>query len=218
MNSNLTKIIPAIISFIIERDSYVSKTKLLKILYLFDVEYYRVHRTIYTNFDWIYFHLGPWSAEYDKTLEGLLAQDLITKRPSTNPSFDTEFYKTPEYVDLNGIFSNYKDEGILKSVLYTWGEKSTPEILDYVYFKTEPMVRGTRFEKLDFSIIPEQTSIQYKRTSSGKTREELEVFRQKIKERLSARETQKERPATFTPPRYDEEFFEAMEKLEEINS
>ena len=40
--------------------SYFTKTKLLKLLYLFDVEYYRIHRIIFfTGFSWKFYHLGP---------------------------------------------------------------------------------------------------------------------------------------------------------------
>ncbi len=42
MNQALVKLIPAIISAVVERGGYVTKTKLLKLLYLFDVEYYRL--------------------------------------------------------------------------------------------------------------------------------------------------------------------------------
>jgi hypothetical protein len=218
MNIILSKLIPAIVSFIKERDSYASKTKLLKILYLFDVEYYRVHRNVFTGFDWIYYHLGPWTSEYDEVLEGLLAHNLLIMSKSSNPSYDTEFYRTPTFVDLNGIFESYKDESILKNVLYTWGEKSTPEILDHVYFQTEPMLHGKRLEKLDFSTIPEQAPIQYKRTKSGKTKDEIEAFRKKVRDKIQASNPHNERTSAFTPPNYDEEFFEAMERLEEISS
>ena len=34
-------LIPAIVTWIAEHDSYATKTKLLRLLYLFDVEYYR---------------------------------------------------------------------------------------------------------------------------------------------------------------------------------
>lgn len=216
MNPELSKLISAIVSYVNDRDSYVSKTKLLKLLYLFDVEYYRIHRSTYTGFNWKYYHLGPWTAEYDGVLEGLLANQILTMRRSSDPGYDTEFYRSPEHVDVSQLFSSYKDESILKNILYTWGEKATPEILDYVYFQTEPMQHGERNEPLDFRRIEEQLP-QYKRSSSGKKQEEIDAVRQKIKERRAVRTGQQDKAITFTPPKYDEEFFESMEKIEALN-
>jgi hypothetical protein len=56
-------LIQAIVTWIAEHDGYATKTKLLKLLYLFDVEYYRQHRYTFTGFGWKFFHLGPWAAE-----------------------------------------------------------------------------------------------------------------------------------------------------------
>ena len=58
--SSIEKLMIAIVSWAVEQGSYITKTKLLKLLYLFDVEYYRVHRRTFTGFSWKFFHLGPW--------------------------------------------------------------------------------------------------------------------------------------------------------------
>jgi hypothetical protein len=67
------RLFAAIVSFVQERGSYVTKTKLLKLLYLFDVEYFRAHRKIFTGLKWKFFHLGPWAAEYDWSITRLLS-------------------------------------------------------------------------------------------------------------------------------------------------
>jgi hypothetical protein len=66
-------LIPAIVTWIVEHDSSATKTKLLKLLYLLDVEYHRQHRRTFTGFGWKFFHLGPWAAEYDSALSGVVA-------------------------------------------------------------------------------------------------------------------------------------------------
>jgi hypothetical protein len=43
MINPLTELITAIVSYVTERGGYITKTKLLKLLYLFDVEFYRAH-------------------------------------------------------------------------------------------------------------------------------------------------------------------------------
>ena len=81
-------LISAIVTWIAEHDSYATKTKLLKLLYLFDVEYYRQHRCKFTGFGWKFFHLGPWAAEYDPTLSGLLAHGVLSEQRSNSSEYD----------------------------------------------------------------------------------------------------------------------------------
>lgn len=214
MNSNLTKLIPAIVALANERDSYVTKTKLLKLLYLFDVEWYRVHRVTYTEFDWKFHLLGPWTSEYDPTLEILFANENIKKRAGSD-TFDTEFITTDEEVYLNRIFDDSKDSLIFEKVMRTWGNKATPEILDHVYFRTEPMVAATRGENLDFSVVSEQSPTLYSRVRSGKSAGQVAALRQRIDERRESVRKEASK-TTFTPPKYDAEFFEAMDKLESL--
>jgi hypothetical protein len=213
MNENLAKLIPAIVSYVTARDSSISKTKLLKILYLFDIEWYRVHGQTYTGFKWIYHLLGPWTASYDPALEGLLANQILTTRKGS--AFDAQLFETGEDIDLDKLFDSYKDEALLKSVLNTFGEKSTPEILDHVYFRTEPMKDAVRGAVLDFSSVQDQPIPEYKRTSSGATREQIAAARQRITERQKGRARDAKRE--FTPPKYDEEYYDFIEKLEAMN-
>ena len=81
-------LIPAIVTWIADHDSYATKTKLLKLLYLFDVEYYRQHRCTFTGFGWKFFHLGPWATEYDPTLSGLLAHGVLSEQRSNSSEYE----------------------------------------------------------------------------------------------------------------------------------
>src|ERR1700693_6525542 len=91
-------LVAAIITWIDEQDSYVTKTKLLKLLYLFDVEYYRVHRQTFTGFGWKFFHLGPWAAEFDPALEGLVTNGAVLQQRA-NTEVETSFYRSAEPID-----------------------------------------------------------------------------------------------------------------------
>src|SRR5690242_11402495 len=182
MNERVLKLIPALITYVTERDSYVSKTKLLKLLYLFDIEWYRVHRETFTGFDWIFFHLGPWTREYDELLKNLSDNLMIRIKKSTNPSFDTEFLTAPKATEYTELFSSYKDEFILRRILQTWGERSTPEILDYTYFWTEPMKQAERYEPLDFSTIDQTAPETYVRERSSSTMDQIQAARARIVE------------------------------------
>lgn len=212
MNATLSELILAIVSYVTGHGGYITKTKLLKLLYLFDVEFYRAYGRTFTRFQWKYFHLGPWTREFDPLLNGLLSQGELAEHTSERSEFDTKFLRTAESVDLRKPVANYKEEAILKIVLDTWGSCTTGEILDYVYFRTEPMEYGVRNENLDFSKIVQRLPGLYKRTPSGKEPGEIKVLRRQFGQQMAARLAA---PGfRFTRPEYDEEFRAAIEKLD----
>src|SRR5215831_13720507 len=150
---NIEKLIGAIVTWVVREGSYVTKTKLLKLLYLFDVEYYRKHRQTFTAFTWKFFHLGPWAAEYDTALNGLLAHGILTEQRSNATEYDTAFYRPGEHLETRRAVGSVADESILLGVLKRWGTWTTGEILNHVYFQTEPLESGIRNQPLDFSVI-----------------------------------------------------------------
>jgi len=212
MNPSLPELIVAVVSYVTEHGGYITKTKLLKLLYLFDVEFYRAHGQTFTRFQWKYFHLGPWTKDFDPLLESLLSKDELTEHVSERSEFDTRFLRSSETLELRRAVANYKDEAILRSVLDTWGPSTTGEILDYVYFRTEPMEYGVRNESLDFSKVVQQIPGPYKRMPSDKPPGEIRALRRQFGQEIAAKLST---PAfQFTPPRYDDEFHAAMEKLD----
>lgn len=212
--TNVDNLIPAIVTWTRDRGGYVTKTKLLKLLYLFDVEFYRQHRQTFTGFGWKFFHLGPWAAEYDPALEGLLAQGILSERHSSSSEYDTIFYDPGKRVETHHAVATVKDESILLNVLKRWGTSTTGEILNHVYFQTEPMDAGIRNQLLDFSLIPAERPTLYSRSSSGKAPADIRKLRAEFKRQQAEKNAKEQRPFTFTPPEYDEEYFEAMAKLE----
>ena len=211
--ANIEKLIAAIITWVVGEGSYVTKTKLLKLVYLFDVEYFRAHRQTFTGFGWKFFHLGPWAAEFDPTLDDLVTKGTLLQQRSNN-EFETAFYRSAERIDPREPFSNVKDEYILRGVLKRWGTRSTGEILDYVYFQTAPMEAGIRNALLDFSVVQPEQPAAYTRSSSGKTKAEIQKLRTKFEAAQAQRKAGQNQPFAFTPPKYDEEYLNAMAKLE----
>jgi hypothetical protein len=201
-----TKLIAAIITFVKQKGSYVTKTKLLKLLYLFDVEYFRAHRTTFTGFTWKYLHLGPWAAEYDPTLDGLLASGALNETFAKN---DARYLNSPARIETGAAFVSAKDEGILRYVLRIWGPLSTGEILDAVYFTSEPMEHAIRNEPLDFSVISSVPAPQYKRQPSGVSEPEIRKRRAQFEAKKVGPPTNS-RTGKFTPPNYDEDFAQAI--------
>jgi hypothetical protein len=216
MVTNATdKLIASIVTWIVAQDSFVTKTKLLKLLYLFDVEYYRVHRHTFTGFRWKFFHLGPWAPEFDPLLQGMVRIGALRERRSSNANTDSEacFYSTKVPVDTGAAFTKLGEEGLLRKVLIRWGEAPTGDILNHVYFQTAPMESAVRNQPLDFSVIPTEPPAVYSRSSSGKSPAEIQKLRRQFHKQQEHRAKQR-LPFTFTQPRYDKEFHGAMSKLE----
>jgi hypothetical protein len=187
----------------------------LKLLYLFDVEFFRTNRRIFTGFEWKFFHLGPWTSEYEPIVNGLVGNGILLEQISSRSEYDTKFFRSSEQHDLSKLFASFADEAVLRRVLNTWAENSTGEILDYVYFRTEPMEHGIRNERLDFAHIQQETPARYVRSSSGANQKDIRRLRKELASRLSSIETPK--TFEFTPPKYDDQFQAEMDRLEKQN-
>ncbi len=212
MNPKLKELVIAIVSRVTESGVKVSKTKLLKLLYLFDIEWYRTHQDTFTGFNWKFYLLGPWTDEYDPVLDKYEGNGL--EREKTKDTYGTEFIKTDETVRLRDLFSTRDEEIILEDMIRTWAKVPTEEILDHIYFRTEPMDEAVRDERLDFRKVSTEPPRKYRRTRSGLTKQQLNAMRERVAYRLQAvRKRERELPE-FTQPDYDEVFFDAMDQLE----
>src|SRR5271168_2040915 len=114
MNNPLNELMVAIVSYVTEHGGYVTKTKLLKLLYLFDVEFYRAHGATFTDLNWKFFHLGPWTSEFDPLLQELVEDEAIIESRSTKADYETKFYRAAEPSDFGKFFERFSDEAILK--------------------------------------------------------------------------------------------------------
>jgi hypothetical protein len=187
MNAQVKTLIPAILSSLNEKHCNVSKTKLLKLLYLFDVEFYRAHQKSFTGFDWTFYHLGPWTAEIDEVLGALILGGTISEFPFATNEFEGVVLRAKNSASLRDALSDVKDQFILMRILKDWGEQPTGRLLDHVYFHTEPMERGQRNQGLDFSLIATEQPKLYKRSSSNTTPSMLEKKKREFQAKLAAR-------------------------------
>jgi hypothetical protein len=213
MNPKLKELVLAIVSLVTESGVKVSKTKLLKLLYLFDIEWYRTHQDTFTGFNWKFYLLGPWTDEYDPMLDKYDGNGL--EREKTKDAYGTEFIKTDETVRLRELFDTREEEIVLEDMIRTWAKVPTEQILDHIYFRTEPMDEAIRDKPLDFGKVATEPPRKYRRTKSGLSKQQLNAIRDKATERLDAiRQRNRELPE-FAPPDYDEAFFDAMDQLEQ---
>jgi hypothetical protein len=119
----------------IERMLLPLKTRMVKLLYLTEVEYYRRTGKRLTDLDWKFHLFGP----YASVLENYLGDPNVD-------SIAWSITHPPEGAD-------HDVQQSVAQVVHAWGDTDLNTLLDYVYFETEPMQSAHRGDSLDFSGI-----------------------------------------------------------------
>lgn len=168
-------IIPHIINQLAEKKIYFGKTKIIKIAYLLELEYYKINHKHLTNANWIFYKYGPYPINYNDYLE---QDNIIT---SDDDSFqrisvldDFELPKIPAGVKtlLNGLILEY-------------GDMDINELLNYVYFETEPMVYATPRSELDFSLVKKEDIKAIEICLSSDQKKRIIEIRKRLSNKLS---------------------------------
>lgn len=133
----------------------LTTNRLVKFLYLADLYHARVKggETI-TGFPWRFVYYGPYCSKAFAAIEEAANENLICKE-----TYDSFFGDEKEY----HLFWCREDEaedlgeqlhigviGRLQNAIKKYGDE-TPQLLDYVYFETEPMKKALKGDLLDFS-------------------------------------------------------------------
>lgn len=134
-------------------------TKLIKLFYLIDCEYFRWHRKTLTGAQWIFYHYGPYCEE-------LL--EATHRTPGVEPMPEVEFeegkffrgYRVTQYHEDPIEHAHFSIRGAVDAAYKRWGVIDLALILDHVYFETQPMIQAIRFQALDFSLIPDARNSQ----------------------------------------------------------
>jgi hypothetical protein len=168
-----------------DRNLSLGKTQLIKLLYLVEVEYYRQTGERLTSLQWVFHLYGPYSHE----LEDILAERVFEKEElKTASERDFINFRIAEPVRSYRSFVNPKLSLTVKRVVGMWGSRSLSDLLDYVYFQTEPMqkVKG-RGDRLDFqSIDREPQEPIYPLSATQDARRKVEELRERVKASLQA--------------------------------
>lgn len=132
----------------------IGATKLTKLLYLIDCEYFRWARTTLTGAPWLFYHFGPYSADLlavaGKTPGVAFAEPVEVEGERTFKACRiAQFHADP--------LARFPPElrAAVEKVCSRWLALDLETILDHVYFHTEPMLTATRSQPLDFSLIPD---------------------------------------------------------------
>lgn len=201
----LSQLISYIVSLGNDMDGYITTIRLVKYLYLIDLEYYRVRRTTMTGLNWVFHLYGPYA--FKIPLAGKILGYNLDREEFSTSSFHKgivfrtlENIQTPKWID-------FTSQSIIERILNVWIDQDTPTLLDYVYNQTEPMQIGQRGKPLDFSVINPGT-----RYFSF----EIKVD-QKVKSRLlsSLKQNRLEESSIFEPVKvlYDDLYSDAKDKI-----
>jgi len=156
----------------------IGKTRLIKLLYLIDIENYRLNQKVLTGLDWIFYKYGPYAFEIDKFLDkiGIMEEDVLIGGGKIFANLKKEFGKEDVKLDI-------ETKAIIERLIDNWGTADLNELLDYVYFETEPMFKVELRQKLDFSKVKgkrKKREIELSRES----KEKLGELGKRIKKRL----------------------------------
>jgi hypothetical protein len=210
---NLTDLITAVATSVREFGGAPTKTKILKLLYLLDIESYRKAGATLTGFDWKFYRYGPWAASYDEALQDAVRANKISiNAPDVDEG--ATFINPTQKLLLAAVFPNVVQELTAKRIIETWASRPTVELLDYVYFHTAPMRDAVRNEPLDFSTVMREEKLpHYTGINSQLDEKEKQRRRKELLRRLNS--TTKSPIAPLDPPpRYDEDYWSALAKLD----
>ena len=156
-----------------------NKTRLLKLAYLVDVFHARRFGRPLLDEPWVYYLYGPYRFDYDETISAppfeVEEKDYEGDKTATSVTIGREAATPAVEIEVKGLIAQ---------AVHEFGTLALNELLDYVYFETEPMMAAERRkERLDFSTV--QPDSYYKTLElviDSKAEERLrKEFRAKVK-------------------------------------
>jgi hypothetical protein len=157
MNRNLVrKLLLYIADQFQDMGAQISTIRLIKMLYLIDLDYFIRHSKILTGIDWYYYSFGPYFFDVGDILRSA-SIDLDASEIATSSGVGFT-YKSLEEQDISKDV-DFATEQQINRILKKWALEDTRAILDFVY-KTAPIKHGKQGNKLDFSLTSQEVSQQ----------------------------------------------------------
>ncbi|MBD3338862.1 MAG: DUF4065 domain-containing protein [Candidatus Lokiarchaeota archaeon] len=211
-NINLPNLILSIVSYVRDRGGYVTKTKLIKFLYLIDVEYYRKNKLKLTNFDWIFYKFGPYTKQFEEIYSSLSQGDLKIDRKIGN-DYDADIITSDLSLEIHEVINNPSTSLLIKKILNRWSQERLSKILDYVYFETEPMENAKKLQPLDFTTIMPELEEEFRLNKSKLKAKKLKSLRDKLKNQLDRSHQGIPLIELFPATNYGESYIEDIFKM-----
>ena len=183
------------------------KTKLVKLLYLMDVENYRRRQETISGLEWRFYHYGPYAFEIDSVLNELsfdIPQESFTTESGHKAiAFRPERSLKPS---LGKHVRSLSELRLVNRVIRDWGETELNVLLDHVYFYTEPMKHARRGELLDFLTVERKRHQSTAKRVPRLPSEHLSKYRA----RFQVSKTRRVRQPLHPSPRFDNVYREGL--------
>jgi Protein of unknown function (DUF4065) len=139
----------ALIAYIVarsrEREVTLNQTKLVKLLYLIDVERVASGRKALTGLRWVFYHYGPYALELPDTLKLMEGSEVIV-----DDWHDSKLYRAAPGASSGDEWPS-GTRSLVDGVIRHYASLDLNELLDIVYFHTSPMKGAVRGEPLDLT-------------------------------------------------------------------
>jgi hypothetical protein len=153
MNKHLVrKLLLYIVDQFQDMEAEISTIRLVKMLYLIDLEYYIRHDATLTGIEWVYYHFGPYFFAVGDILRS--ASIDLDAREITTRSGKGYTYRSLESQDISKDV-DFATEQQINHILQNWALEDTDSLLKFVY-STPPIKAGQRERPIDFSLAIEK--------------------------------------------------------------
>jgi uncharacterized phage-associated protein len=184
LNMKVIDLIEFITWYATENEISLTTVRLVKFVYLADVYFARKHEgDTLTHFPWAFVNYGPYCRQVMEEIDKAVSSGLIDRR-----SFESHYAEGKEYhiyLCRDERVERITDEiplevlSPLTTAIMRYGD-DTAQLLDHVYFETEPMIDALKGDILNFSKcrpLISSASIAIKKIP----KEKIEIARQHIK-------------------------------------
>jgi len=147
----IQNLIRYIVSEVQDAQFEIYRTRLVKLLYLCDVNYFQSRRGLLTNLKWVRYKFGPYAFELTE-ITGRMGLALGEEETDFSSGHGIRY----EVYELSNIdtWLDIHQKQIVDNVIKRWGGEDLNVLLDYVYCETAPMLHAQFLKPLDFHNIP----------------------------------------------------------------
>ncbi len=203
-DEKLKKLIAFVIDQVRDAGGSLPKTKLVKLLYLIDVSGMRHLDKPMTGIRWKYWHYGPYSEEIETAIRGIVGRSVDELEVITKDGRRILTYQAVEPEEIEQVYG-LEERLVIYNILNEWAVEELKDILNYVYFETEPMAEAEWGHLLNLGLVRRSKDEQRwapQNIIANLPESKLIEFRKRLREAALEAESRQ-----VPPPAYDAVFF-----------
>lgn len=198
-------LLPYVAEQLIILEAPCSTIRLIKYLYLIDIEFYKKHKRTLTEIEWVRYKFGPYFFAMPTIMKSSLGFEYIEK-PNEN-GFSRTFRPT-KHNDISRIV-DFSTEKMIQKIIEKWANVKLDELLKHVY-DTGPMKAAEYCKPLNFLTLDEQVKVVQRQWHIRLNSEDSIIIQTLLEHRKKDTSTQK--------MQYDDLYYEAIEVMEKEES